>query len=1266
MAHVRSAVATHTVRLLVDSGSELTFVSERLVTQLSLKRQHSSVSITGIGGNQTTQTKGVVDLSLHSTHSHAAVTVRAHILKTLTTILPTFESPQQDWPHLQHLKLADPEFLKPREIDLIIGADSYGQVIKPNLKKCTSDSPVAQLSIFGWLVLGPVRSTIPTHTRTAHHTKVLQQDTNLEELLTKFWIQEEPPTATTASLTTDEQECETHFRTTHSRDSTGRYIVRIPFKLSTSILGNSYEAARRSLQGTLKRFKRDSELQKLYTQFMQEYEQLDHMAKIPSNTSRSSTHYYLPHHGVLKPDSETTKLRVVFNGSCATSTGFSLNDTMYTGANLLLNIFDVLIWIRQHRYLFSTDITKMYRQIKVHPSDWDLQRIIWIDELYNEVLYYLTTVTYGTKAAPFLAVRTLLQLAKDEGHRFPLALPPIERGRCVDDMFGGSDTIKHLIKIAHQLRDLCNAGGFPLAKWHSNHPELLKAISSKTVAHSSVSLDDCNTKLLGLKWSPQEDTFSVSTMLPAHQGQFTKRLILSEVAQIFDPLGFLSPVVIKAKMLLQELWLHKLSWDDPLPFQVVSRWLNIRKDLTSLARLSIPRWFNTTSSSIVDLHGFSDASQFAMAAVIYLTAYTPSTGTQSTFICSKTKVAPLKRLTIPRLELTAALLLAKLMKHVLATLTMDIRDKYLWTDSQATLAWIKTHASRWKDYVRNRVSQIQELTEGAHWKYVPSAANPADCASRGVTMAQLETHALWWTGPPWILASETSWPTQPTQFDGQCTFESRPGTSLFTTQSAQEYHWDLIYRYSTLNKLLRITALCFRFCSRLQRKLNSSPASLITLADMERARTFWINATQAALFTHELKVLHSNSLLPTSHPFSRLTAFIDNQGTIRVGGRLNNAALTYEDQAHRSTMHGGTQLTLAHIRQLYWIVGGRASVKSHILRCVVCARQRGIRAHQLMGQLPLTRVTPSRAFAHTGLDYAGPIILKTTKGRGAKTYKAWICVFVCLTTSAVHLEVVSDYSTEGFISTYRRFTSRRGVPASLTSDCGTNFIGADRELRKLFTQYTQENQLITAMLTENRTQWSFNPPAAPHMGGKWEAAVKSIKFHIRRTVGETRLTFEESMTLLTQIEAVLNSRPLEPLSDDPEDISALTPGHFLIGTALTAIPEPSLIDLSTSRLSRWQFIQQKVQQFWSQWSAHYLQRQQAISKWHHPSNLIKPGSLVLLTDERFPPCKWPLARVLTLMPGKDGLTRVVQLKTATTTLTRPITKLAVLPVYHPE
>ncbi|XP_018342727.1 PREDICTED: uncharacterized protein LOC108748856 [Trachymyrmex septentrionalis] len=438
-----------------------------------------------------------------------------------------------------------------------------------------------------------------------------------------------------------------------------------------------------------------------------------------------------------------------------------------------------------------------------------------------------------------------------------------------------------------------------------------------------------------------------------------------------------------------------------------------------------------------------------------------------------------------------------------------------------------------------------------------------------------------------------------------------------------DYHWDLVHRYSSLNRLLRITTLCQGFFLRLKGQYDRSRATCISVNDIKKAKIFWIKATQSAFFAHELKVLSSQSYLPTSHPFSRLTAFIDHQGIARVGGRLSNSTLTYEgkhpailprhsrlseliiDCSHKQTLHGSTQLTLAHIRQSYWIIGGRAPVKSHVLRCVVCARQRGVRAHQLMGQLPLPRVTPSRAFTHTGIDYAGPLTLKTWKGRGAKTHKGWICVFVCLTTSAVHLEVVSDYSTDGFLSTYKRFVSRRGTPHSLYSDCGTNFVGADKSLKTLFTQSSQENQHITALLAQDRTQWNFNPPSAPHMGGKSEAVVKSLKYHLRRTIGETLLTFEETTTLLTQIEAILNSRPLEPFSDDPDDISALTPGHFLIGSALTTVPESSLEDIAISRLSRWQFIQQRVQQYWSQWSTQYLQRLQAVSKWHHPSTPYK-------------------------------------------------------------
>ena len=239
---------------------------------------------------------------------------------------------------------------------------------------------------------------------------------------------------------------------------------------------------------------------------MTEYEQLNHMVKVTSEPLGNVAPYYLPHHGVLKPDSTTTKLRVVFNGSSLTSSGYSVNDLMHTGANLLLDVSDVLMWIRGHRYIFATDIAKMYRQIKVHQSDWDLQRILWIDEHHNETSYYLTTVTYGTKAAPFLAVRTLIQLVEDEGHRFPLAVPSITHGRYVDDIFGGADTVEQLTEIAHQLENLCHAGGFPLAKWHFNHQDLLNAISLTDSNTSSVSLDDCAPKILGLRWLPQQES----------------------------------------------------------------------------------------------------------------------------------------------------------------------------------------------------------------------------------------------------------------------------------------------------------------------------------------------------------------------------------------------------------------------------------------------------------------------------------------------------------------------------------------------------------------------------------------------------------------------------------------------------------------------------------------------------------------------------------------------------------------------------------------
>ena len=314
-----------------------------------------------------------------------------------------------------------------------------------------------------------------------------------------------------------------------------------------------------------------------------------------------------------------------------------------------------------------------------------------------------------------------------------------------------------------------------------------------------------------------------------------------------------------------------------------------------------------------------------------------------------------------------------------------------------------------------------------------------------------------------------------------------------------------------------------------------------------------------------------------------------------------------------------------------------------------------------MGDLPATRVTPARPFLHVGVDYAGPLTLLMCRGRGQRTYKGYVALFVCLSTRAVHLELVSDCSTEAFLAALRRFTSRRGLCAVIQSDRGTNFIGAARELRDMLVHLDTGHDLISSTLLKDGIEWRFNPPAAPHFGGLWEAAVKSTKYHLRRVIGEQHLTYEKLTTLLHQIEACLNSRPLQAMSDDPGDLRTLPPGHFLIGEALLSLPDPDVDNVPSNRLSRWHLLQQIRLQFWRRWSREYLQSLQARNKWtqQHPQPQI--GDLCLVKNELTSPTQWPLARVTKLHTGTDGLTRVVTVKTARSEFVRPIHKLVFLP-----
>lgn len=314
----------------------------------------------------------------------------------------------------------------------------------------------------------------------------------------------------------------------------------------------------------------------------------------------------------------------------------------------------------------------------------------------------------------------------------------------------------------------------------------------------------------------------------------------------------------------------------------------------------------------------------------------------------------------------------------------------------------------------------------------------------------------------------------------------------------------------------------------------------------------------------------------------------------------------------------------------------------------------------MMGALPTARITPSRPFSHTAMDYSGAVMVRSSRGRGHHATKGYVAVFVCLSTKAIHIEVVSDLTSIAFIAAYKRFTGRRGVCSDLYSDNATNYVGAAAVFRNTERDMGFDNNMLTAL--ENMgTRWHFSPPLAPHFNGLAESAIRSVKHHIRRIIGESTLTYEELSTFLVQVECCLNSRPLYPISSDPTDFAVLTPGHFLIGAPLNAVPERNVLNAKPHALVRWMLVQQMVQRFWSQWSSEYLHTLQQRRKWQHDRPNLAVGDMVIIAEDNLPPSSWALGRILEVHPGNDGKVRVVTLRTAKQTMKRSIVKLARLP-----
>ena len=1273
-------------------------MTTHMAQKLGLKQTRTAVTYTGIARTRMPRPQSEVTLDLWCPYKSEQLQTTALVPKTITYNLPTHPFDKSSLKQMEELHLADPDFNIPGPIDLLIGVDLFETIVLNNKFQVQPRLHVRE-TLCGWVLSGTLYSdqtkstlehktarTLLCNAQTLHFSSPCN-DSQADKLLTRFWEIEDIPTSPERQLSAEEKACEDFFIQTTTRDTEGRYIVKLPFKPDAQPLGDSFSQAKRRLLSVERRLANHPQKQ-AYVDFMNGFIDAGHLERVPSDELFKLPHdvYYLPHHHVVKESSTTTKLRIVFDASAVTTNGTSLNDSLMTGPTLQDNLCDILLRFRFHVVALSADVEKMYRQIGLHPSSRDYHRILWRDQPCDPIqTWRMTRVTYGVRSSAHHAIKSSQAVGKESEHAN--ARQVILRDFVVDDMLSGAPTVDEARQLQDALQSTLQCAGMRLRKWSSNKPEAICHMPAELKeAPEAYEIHDHThqIKVLGVHWSPLQDVFHFTV---SGEGSFrvvkTKRQMLSDIAKLYDPLGWLSPVIIRFKILVQQTWVAGVAWDDDVPPNILESWLSARTDLPNISRRNIPRCVlipNQTETTM-ELHVFCDASEVAYGAVIYSRVKRTDGTKKVSLLTSKSRVAPIKTLTLPRLELCAAALGSQLLRstiNALQSLPITITEIIGWTDSTTVLSWLASYPGTWSCFVGNRVALIQEQIPPSQWKHVSSDQNPADCVSRGLTASEMISFDLWWQGPSWLSHCDSSWPHQPSiPTTAPPEKRKRPLTGSHLVEKRAVIDFD---RFSNFNRLQRTLVFVLRFLDSFS---GLSPIQgPIQQSELVKARSKLVTLHQKQFFGEDLKNLAAHTRMSQYHGrLLSLSPFFDEElSIIRVGGRLGQGShdtdATYPAiiagkshfatllirKAHADVLHGGPQATLYELRRHYWIIDGPRCVQRVIRGCTTCRRFMARAEQPRMGDLPAERVTPSRPFTKTGLDFAGPLTLKSSMSRS--TQKAYIFIFVCFATKAVHIELVSALTSAACIGGLKRFVARRGLPSTIFSDNGSNFIGARNELNALQDLLsTNKESSLSAYAATRGVEWVTIPPRAPHFGGLWEAAVKSCKILLRRSIGLQALTFEELSTVLAHVEACLNSRPLTPMSHDPNDMEVLSPGHFLIGAPLHSLPTESSNAPPKARFTlhtRWKLVQQIHDSFWSHWYKEYLSNLQQRHKWKLDTQPLQVSDLVLIKEDRVPPLHWPRARILNLYTGNDGTARVARVQTANGIFTRPLTKLVKL------
>lgn len=893
------------------------------------------------------------------------------------------------------------------------------------------------------------------------------------------------------------------------------------------------------------RFKNNTKLRSDYIDFMNEYIQLRHMSEntaLPSTSAKLQKLYYMPHHSVVRAESNTTKTRVVFDASCKTDSGISLNDVLAKGPVIQDELVCIISRFRTHKYAMSADIEKMYRQILISEENRSLQTILWRSQPSDKLKEYcLNTITYGTTPASYLATACLEKLAQEYEEKAPFAAQAIKSDLYMDDLLTGANTIEDAINLRENVINIMSSAGFILRKWISNDPALLTNMSNnKDDPMFILNIDGTAVKTLGLYWDPRTDVYQykISNRNNSNDPAMSKRKVLSTIATIYDPLGLIGPVIVTAKIIMQRLWQHKLEWDDLLPTQLNEEWSNYLKELTDIENIKIPRRIiGVDKNNEIEMHGFADASICAYGACIYLKATDGYGNCTTRLVAAKSRVAPLKVVSLARLELCAAVLLIQLVEKVIPSLKIKIKHKYYWTDSTIVLAWLNSQSSRWKTFVSHRVGEIHNYSSADQWNHVKSQDNPADIISRGCSPNQLKNNILWWEGPAWMKKEKSEW-IKNTLNGGDLRkeddLEERKNLIITLVQTEET---NLTKKYSSLTKLLRITAYVLRWKHRVVTKKDKDTAiqnityepnagAIISVNELEYAQTKIHKIVQSEYFADEIKCLKNGKSVSNKSKLHLLNPFFDQDEIIRVGGRLNNAESMQRDKKnpivlpanthftklvfsheHIKLLHAGPQALLASVREKYWPLGGRNVAKNTVHKCIACFRTKPSTYQPILDNLPAPRIeVANHAFLTCGVDFAGPILIKSSLRRNAPTLKCYICVFVCFFSKAVHIELVGDLTTNAFLAALRRFWSRRGIGNIIYSDNGTNFVGANRqlkELRDLFTSEVHKKKYIPVRRRSRGRMEVHSPSLSPFwrvMGGSCKIYKRAIAKDFRNSI----------------------------------------------------------------------------------------------------------------------------------------------------------------------